>query len=138
MRPTAASPSRLAVSAPATFVQKLRVSSMVTPKLYATPVDAGYQNRYDFEGSVSATVKFRIVPVPAPPGAERLRVVPSIVGLSAALATERLDAFDLVIQFDGLVDQAAKEGVEVISQVPRPEERVSNGDVVIATLGIVE
>ncbi|MGM0638549.1 MAG: PASTA domain-containing protein [Pseudomonadota bacterium] len=115
-----------------------RMSSMLSPKLYATPVDAGYQNRYDFEGSVSATVKFRIVPVPAPPGTEQIRRVPNLMPLSAAEASERLDQFDLAIEFAGMIDSADADGVGVIHQAPLPGERVRSGDVVIATLGIVD
>lgn len=123
------------VSPQAVLAQKGRVSSMLAPKLYATPVDAGYRNRYDYEGSVTASVSFRIVPVPAPPGAERIRVVPGIVGLSAALATERLEDYDLTIELAGLVDQAAEEGVAVVEQSPTAGERVQEGDVIVATLG---
>ncbi len=115
-----------------------RMSSMQSPKLYATPVDGGYRNRYDYEGSVSASVKFRIVPVPAPPGAEQIRRVPNLVPLSAAVASERLDQFDLVIEFAGMIDNADDDGVGVIHQEPMPGERVRSGDVVIATLGRVD
>lgn len=115
-----------------------RLSSMQSPKLYATPVDAGYQNRYDYEGSVSATVKFRIVPVPAPPGAEQIRIVPNLIPLPAAGATERLDQFDLMIEFAGMIDNADDDDVVVIHQKPMPGERVRSGDVVVATLGMVD
>lgn len=115
-----------------------RMSSMLAPKLYATPVDAGYKNRYDYEGSVTATVKFRIVPVPAPPGVEQIRRVPNLISLSAVLATERLDQFDLVIEFAEMTDNEGRDDVAVIHQDPGPGERVRSGDVVIATLGTVE
>ncbi|MFN2331480.1 MAG: hypothetical protein ABR580_06385 [Halomonas sp.] len=130
------SPATQPASAP--LATKGRMSSMLSPKLYATPVDAGYQNRYDYEGSVSATIKFRIVPVPAPPGAEQIRRVPNLIPLSAAVATERLEQFDLVIEFAGMIDSADADGVGVIHQAPLPGERLRSGDVVTATLGVVD
>jgi hypothetical protein len=52
-------------------------SRMPAPaRLYATPVDGTYSNRFGFDGTVSATVRFRIVPVPPPPGAELLARLP--------------------------------------------------------------
>ncbi len=56
----------------------------IKPRLYATPVDAGYANRYGYRANISATISFKIVPVPAPEGADELRILPNFVGKTVA------------------------------------------------------
>lgn len=64
-------------------------------RLYATPVDAGYSNQYGYTANISATLTFRIVPIPPPQGAEDLRVVPDLVGRTVAASRETLTALGL-------------------------------------------
>jgi hypothetical protein len=54
----------------------------VKPRVYATPVDAGYANRYGFNANISAKLSFKIVPVPAPDGADEVRILPTFLGSS--------------------------------------------------------
>jgi|AntDeeMetageno50_2_1112565.scaffolds.fasta_scaffold06786_2 hypothetical protein len=65
------------------------------PRIYAAPVDGGYRNSYGFTGTVGAKVKFRIVAVPPPSGAEAARVVPDFTGMTSAEAATRAEDFDL-------------------------------------------
>jgi len=64
-------------------------------KLYATPVDAGYANRFGYAADISAKLTFRIVPVPAPDGADELRQVPDLTGATVADAELRLERLGL-------------------------------------------
>ncbi|TVR65983.1 MAG: PASTA domain-containing protein [Gemmatimonadales bacterium] len=104
-----------------------RLSRSLAPpraKLYATPVDGGYRNRFGFEASVSATIRFRIVPVPPPPEADRMRVVPELVGMGAADAARLLEGFDLLLEAEDGGDGS------IASQVPEPGTVVRAGNTV--------
>jgi hypothetical protein len=76
----------------------LNVPALKT-KLYATPVDAGYANRYGYQADISAKLTFKIVPVPAPTGVDELRVLPDLVGATAVAALQRLSALGLTANF---------------------------------------
>jgi hypothetical protein len=45
-------------------------------KVNATPLNAGNMNRYGIQADAMAKLKFKIVPVPPPPGSADLRLVP--------------------------------------------------------------
>jgi hypothetical protein len=64
-------------------------------KIYATPVDASYANRFGYQADISAKLTFKIVPVPPPNGVDELRVVPNLVGAKASDAMARLSALQL-------------------------------------------
>lgn len=53
-----------ATQPPGPLDPRLRVNA------HATPVDANYSNRFDYEVEASSTITFKVVPVPAPTGAE--------------------------------------------------------------------
>ncbi len=101
-----------------------RALSAKPTKLYATPVDGSYRNRFGFEGSVSATIRFRIVPVPPPPEADRMRVVPDLEGMEVAEAARLLEDFDLRLEVDEGGD------ARIVGQSPEPGTVVRVGDVV--------
>jgi hypothetical protein len=63
-----------------------RSSGASRMRMLAAPVDASYASRFNYELKAASSLKFRIVPVPPSPGAERMRVVPTLVGLSLAEA----------------------------------------------------
>lgn len=71
------------------------------PRLYATPVDATYRNKYDFSFELSSKVTFSIVPVPASPQAEQLRLLPDLAGLTETELKAALDALGLRYRVDG-------------------------------------
>jgi hypothetical protein len=49
-------------------------------KLYATPIDANYTNKYDYNFQAASTIRFKIVPVPPSPQAANLKVAPDVLG----------------------------------------------------------
>lgn len=95
-------------------------------RLLAAPVDASYANRYSYELKAASTVKFRIVPVPPSPAAERLRAVPAVVGLTFAEARARLAELDVPWQ---LPAGAAEPGdtTRVTTQIPAAGDIVTGG-----------
>lgn len=99
------------------------------PRIYATPVDGGYRNSYDFTGTVAAKVKFRIVAVPPPSGAEAARVVPDFTGMTPAEAATRAEEFDLSL--DGVDD--VKADAMVATQDPAPGAVTREGNAVALT-----
>jgi hypothetical protein len=96
------------------------------PRLLAAPVDATYANRYGYELKAASIVKFRIVPVPPSPEAERLRVVPALVGLTFGQAKARLDELDVPWRLpEGLTPPADQAPVK--TQAP-PAGELLTGD----------
>jgi hypothetical protein len=63
--------------------------------LYGAPVDAGYQTKFNYGIQGSSSLEFRIVPVPPPVAATRMRVAPNLVGRSLADARPRLEQLDI-------------------------------------------
>lgn len=59
-------------------------------QLYASPMDANYTNRYDYDLEAASVIKFRIVPVPPTSQATDAKVVPNLAGKTYGLATARL------------------------------------------------
>jgi hypothetical protein len=101
------------------------------PRIYAAPVDGGYRNSYGFTGTVGAKVKFRIVAVPAPSGAEAARIVPDFSGMSAAQATTLAESFDLIL--DGANETNAQ--AQVTAQDPAPGAVVRADSTIVVTIG---
>lgn len=86
-------------------------------RAYITPVDASFQNRYNYEATASAKLTFKIVPVPPPPGVEELRVVPELMSSTVQSARSVLELLDLPARFvdrggNVLADPAAAAVVE--------------------------
>jgi len=75
------------------------------PTVYAAPVDATYNNRYNWSLQASSKLRFRIVPVPPSTAAESLLVVPQLVGLTMLKARSLAAALGLPLQLpDGATD----------------------------------
>ncbi len=109
----------------------------IKPRLYATPVDAGYANRYGYQADVSAKLTFKIVPVPPPDGIDELRVTPNLVGKS--LADSRLIAeslgFELTIyDKNGEVATTPAATAIVQKQDPTGQQLARLGDQIRLTL----
>ncbi|SDO70418.1 PASTA domain-containing protein [Halomonas shengliensis] len=101
--------------------------------LYGAPVDAGYQNRFGYQATIGASLRFRIVPVP-PPGdidALPIRVVPDLSGSSRDEAAELLAQFGLALTLDAQSPEAG----QVVAQRPLPGQMLRQDDVVSVTLG---
>lgn len=113
---------------PAVSVQLARIGRNVgiQPRLYATPVDAGYANRFGYQANISAKLTFKIVPVPAPDGVDELRVVPNLI--NKTLAESRLLAETLGLEIsvrnrDGVLLEEPDESANVTAQDPHPESQ---------------
>ncbi|HRH78423.1 MAG TPA: hypothetical protein PK129_13830 [Cellvibrionaceae bacterium] len=93
----------------------------LTNKLYATPVDAGYANRFGYQADISAKLTFKIVPVPAPNGVDELRVVPNVVESKVGDANARLAALQLSVRWldeQGEALASVDDSQIVLSQSP--------------------
>jgi hypothetical protein len=109
----------------------------VAPKLYATPVDAGYAGRYGYKADISAKLTFRIVPVPAPNGADELRLVPDLAKRAVAAAETALAGIGLAARVEdatGAVVETPPADAEVASQAPDQGTILRAGDVVTLRL----
>ncbi|MCL6271674.1 PASTA domain-containing protein [Sansalvadorimonas sp. 2012CJ34-2] len=111
------------------------------PRMFATPVDAGYANKYGYQADVSAKLTFKIVPVPAPGGADELRVLPKLVGLKANDAEQLLDSLGLdtvYINQQGVTIDEPAASAKVLRQLPGFDEEepvvVSAGDKIYLTV----
>lgn len=95
-------------------------------RMLAAPVDASYASRYNFELKAASSLKFRIVPVPPSPAAERMRVVPALVGLSLARARARLAELDIpwTLPQDTV---APADATLVVTQEPAAGELLTGG-----------
>ncbi|MEQ6889436.1 PASTA domain-containing protein [Halomonas sp. CS7] len=100
--------------------------------IYAAPVDAGYQNRFGYQATIGASLRFRIVPVPPPAGVEELPIVavPQLIGMASAAAQELLAEFRL----EAAVEPSGAPLGIVAAQDPAPGEVLRRGDVVTLTL----
>lgn len=97
-------------------------------RMLAAPVDASYASRFNYELKAASCLKFRIVPVPPSPAAERIRVVPKVVGLAFEEARTRLSEADVRWQ---LADEKAapEDATLVASQQPAAGEILVGGSV---------
>ncbi|MEM9059517.1 MAG: hypothetical protein AAGD13_03565 [Pseudomonadota bacterium] len=106
-------------------------------RLYSTPVDARYANQFGFTADISAKLTFKIVPVPAPDGADELRLVPDLDTRKPSNVIEVLDRLALEPEFrdaDGVEITDPAEDLEVSAQDPAPDTIARTGDTVVVTL----
>lgn len=118
----------------------------IRPKVYATPVDASFANRFGYQANLSAKLTFKIVPVPAPNGADELRIVPDFVnppaGSEGSSVTfgdaQRLAAeFSLelhVVNGEGEVVEEPDRSATIASQEPVAGSYARMGDSITLTL----
>ncbi|MGY6409869.1 MAG: PASTA domain-containing protein [Alkalilacustris sp.] len=139
---TAMSAGGAAAPGPATAVRvdlaRAGTAAAVPTRVYATPVDAGYAGRYGYRADIAAKLTFRIVPVPAPDGADELRLVPDLADRSVALAREALAGLGLgaaVEAADGTAVEPAPEAATVAAQRPAPGTILRLGDTVTLVVG---
>lgn len=112
--------------------------NLLPAKLYATPVDAGYANQYGYTADVSATLTFKIVPIPAPQGADELRRVPDVIGRPTSAARMALEALGFTVRLvvpDGATPDPTRE-MTVVDQDPSKKTIRSIGDEVILTVEV--
>ena len=102
--------------------------------LRATPVDAAYTRRFDFNLEAASKLKFKIVPVPASSAAEAIQAAPDLVGQTVAQAQAIAESLGLALRL------AWGEGPEdpqraVASQEPEPGELVGAEDFIAVVVG---
>ena len=106
-------------------------------KLYATPVDAGYQNQFGYTADISAKLTFTIKPVPAPEGADELRLVPALSGRGAEQISETLERLGLSADFrdtGGAEIPSPGDGLKATGQDPLADSILRLGDAVTVTM----
>jgi len=81
-------------------------------RLFGAPLNADYQNRFDYRLEASSRLKFRIVPIPAPSVLEDKRVVPRLAGKTLAEASDLLATLD--INFDVAPENLAEQPLAVV------------------------
>ncbi len=109
----------------------------IKPRLYVTPVDAGYSNRYGFQANVSAKLTFKIVPIPAPDGVDELRIVPDLISKTIADCRLIAESLDLVIRVqnsEGILIENPEESSFVTNQNPLPDQYARHGDEIVVTI----
>ena len=133
---TSGSPSSIT---PAVLTQLSRTGRNIglKPRLYATPVDGGYANKYGYQANISAKLSFKIVPVPAPTEVENLRIVPIFETLKAVDAIALADEFEFNLSFIDAAGESIEspEEASIINlQDPKPNTIGRIGDSITLTI----
>lgn len=98
-------------------------------RLYATPIDASFSNKYVVNAQVASRISFKVVAVPPAPQATELRVVPNLIGRAWDQASETLQGLGIAFERR----EAARELI-TSSDMPREVIRPADSDPVVATL----
>lgn len=94
-------------------------------RVYATPNNASNANKYAMQANASATLKFKIVPVPPSIGVSALRVAPDLTDRTIAEIETLLRDFNLNYE----INNDSGSG-KIISQVPDPGTILKEGDII--------
>ncbi|MEW7277906.1 PASTA domain-containing protein [Aquimarina sp. 2201CG1-2-11] len=89
-------------------------------RMYATPVNASSSNKYNINGVASATLKFKIVPVPPNSAIEDLRVIPNLIDKPAQEVLEILKRLDIAYRITNDISEENLDGFLVKKQDPIP------------------
>lgn len=133
----AQSPTTPVAATPAARMTALTQLKARTVKPYVTPVNAGYANRYSYSAEASTKITFRIVPVPAPDGADEIREMPEVLGRPVGEALELLTGlgFDpVVVDTTGTVQAEPADALKVSAQFPAHATILRASDEVILTI----
>lgn len=71
-----------------------------TVQLYASPMDASYTNRYDYDLQASSVIKFKVVPVPPAIELAERKLVPALKTMRLSDARQRLAALGIPFQIE--------------------------------------
>ena len=88
-------------------------------RLYVSPLDANYTNRYDYDLQAASLIKFRIIPVPPSTQAAEMKVVPRLERVPWKDASRRLA--QLGIPFE-LPTPAPRDDELLLGSDPGPGE----------------
>lgn len=132
----AARPASAVTSSTAARALPMKSALKAAPRtrVYGTPVDANYTNRFNFNASASAKLTFKIVPVPPPDGAELLRVVPALTGQGVVEARENLAQFNLELTLPADTDVATAGASLITAQDPAPGTILRADDAVLVSV----
>lgn len=127
-------------SAEAELQVALRLSGEVTRRagdlrrglrMYAAPVDAGFQNTYDYDVSASSRVRFTVVPIPEPGQLEGRDVVPQVEGSTLTEAGALLDRLGIAYSIATVAD-----ATDLVAEIrPEPGSLLDPGQGVVLVPG---
>ncbi|CAM1342454.1 PASTA domain-containing protein [Tenacibaculum amylolyticum] len=89
-------------------------------RMYATPVNASSSNKYNINGVASATLKFKIVPVPPSNEVEDMRVVPNLVGKQLNQAITILQRLGIAYNITDDISNEDDNNFKIKTQDPDP------------------
>jgi hypothetical protein len=69
-------------------------------QLYASPMDASYTNRYDYDLQAASVIKFKIVPVPPTVELADRKLVPALKTMTLGDARQRLASLGIPFQIE--------------------------------------
>jgi hypothetical protein len=69
-------------------------------QLYASPMDASYTNRYDYDLKAASVIKFKIVPVPPTVELAERKLVPDLRTMTLSDARQRLAGLGIPFQIE--------------------------------------
>jgi hypothetical protein len=111
---------------------------LLQSRAYATPVDAGFANRFGYEASASAKLTFKIVPVPPPLAFDEQRPVPTLTGRTVAETQVALDRLGFTATFQDpsgkVFDKPPPAASVVLAQSPAPFTLAPIGGTIIVTI----
>jgi len=109
--------------------------SRTRARMYATPINASNTNKFNLDASASATIKFKIVPVPPSENVNDVRVVPTLAGKKLSEVTSILQQLNLQYQ---ITNEAASPPVDytdttITAQVPEAGALIKAGNAIQIT-----
>lgn len=110
-----------------------------SPSIYATPVNASSSNKYNINAVASATLKFKIVPVPPSNEVEDMRVIPNLEGKQLSQTKAILQRLDIVYE---ITDEVLKKDKDIDTFIVKtqdpPPGTISKRQNVVVVLEIEE
>ena len=102
-------------------------------RLYATPVDATFTNKYGFDYTASSKVSFKVVPIPPSAQAEGMKIAPKLVGLTYKDANALLDDLEIEFEFAEGTPEKVPANKKVTAQNIEAGEIIRRTDTLILT-----
>lgn len=107
-------------------------------KVNATPLNAGNMNRYGIQANAMAKLKFKIVPVPPPPGSAELRIVPDLSVWNQA-TKDTIQQLGFIYELraeDGtlITDEEGLDGYDIVEQTPAAGTISKTGNLLVLKL----
>ncbi|HAA16267.1 MAG TPA: hypothetical protein DCE41_33020 [Cytophagales bacterium] len=103
-------------------------------RMMASPVNASIANRFNLDAEASATLKFKVVPVPPPGNVSDIRVAPNLVTLTLAEAEAKLSELNLQYQVANQIDGSPADFTQdspVMAQTPAAGSLVRRDQIMV-------